>query len=86
MCVHEALNIMMLEELFAAKPGRVAPVPVAVETFHALQQRQMGEAAESGGNSGHGHRRPRVNLLNWDGSGAPAGLFPESNSEGSVER
>jgi hypothetical protein len=30
MCVHEALNIMMLEELFAAKPGRVAPVPVAV--------------------------------------------------------
>ncbi len=52
--------------------GSGAPVPVAVETFHALKQRQRGEDGEPA------DRRSRVNLLNWDGSGAPAGLFPES--------
>jgi nitrate reductase beta subunit len=44
------------------------PVPVAVETFHALKQRQRGE-----GGNGNG----RVNLLNWDGRQALAGMFPE---------
>lgn len=49
------------------------PVPVAVETFHALKQRQTSEhmaANES--------RPSRVNLLNWDGRGAPSGLFPRN--------
>ena len=27
-CVHDALKILMCEELSAAKPGRLAPVPV----------------------------------------------------------
>jgi nitrate reductase beta subunit len=68
--------------------GSGAPVPVAVETFHALQQRQMGETAGAGGPAGRrgrgGGGRSRINLLNWDGSGVPAGLFPESNNEDSV--
>jgi nitrate reductase beta subunit len=54
--------------------GSGAPVPVAVETFHALKQRQNGEDGE------RNHRRDRVNLLNWDGNGAPAGLFPDAES------
>ncbi|MFE1592932.1 nitrate reductase subunit beta [Nocardia sp. NPDC058705] len=47
------------------------PVPVAVETFQALKQRQTSETlgAEAGNTS-------RVNLLNWDGKGAPDGMFP----------
>jgi nitrate reductase beta subunit len=48
----------------------------------------MGEAAGAGGPAGHrgrgGGGRSRINLLNWDGNGVPAGLFPESNSEDSV--
>ncbi|SON61207.1 Respiratory nitrate reductase 2 beta chain [Mycobacterium simulans] len=39
------------------EPG---PMPVAVETFHALR-----------------HRQTQTNLLNWDGRGKPAGLFPD---------
>jgi len=58
--------------------GSGAPVPVAVETFHALQQRQKGETVAAGGHGGH--RRGRVNLLNWDGTGTPPGLFPESRN------
>lgn len=52
------------------------PVPVAVETFHALQHRQTttGMAA----NAGH---PSRVNLLNWDGRGVPAGMFPGDPEE-----
>ena len=48
-------------------PG--APMPVSVETFHALRDRQTSDAG----------RRPRraagarVNLLNWDGKGRPPG-------------
>ncbi|WP_280305754.1 nitrate reductase subunit beta [Nocardia neocaledoniensis] len=44
-----------------------APVPVAVETFHALKQRQTSESIGGGA---------RVNLLNWDGKGRPTGMFP----------
>jgi nitrate reductase beta subunit len=45
------------------------PVPVAVETFHALRDRQTtDDLARSG--------ERRVNLLNWDGHGSPPGLFP----------
>lgn len=48
------------------------PVPVAVETFHALRERQTTD--EMSANASH---PSRVNLLNWDGKGAPAGMFPE---------
>ncbi|MGV0645177.1 nitrate reductase subunit beta [Mycolicibacterium sp. XJ2546] len=47
------------------------PVPVAVETFHALQHRQTAD-----GMAANADRPSRVNLLNWDGRGVPSGLFP----------
>jgi nitrate reductase / nitrite oxidoreductase, beta subunit len=47
------------------------PVPVAVETFHALRQRQTSE-----GMAANAERPSRVNLLNWDGRGVPQGMFP----------
>lgn len=55
--------------MFGEASGR--PVPVAVETFHALKERQTSDAAASDESL-----RGRVNLLNWDGNGAPPGLFP----------
>jgi nitrate reductase beta subunit len=55
--------------MFGEASGR--PVPVAVETFHALKERQTSDAA-----AGDESLRGRVNLLNWDGNGAPPGLFP----------
>ena len=55
---------------FGEASGR--PVPVAVDTFHALRDRQSTDTIASG-SSLHG----RVNLLNWDGRGAPPGLFPD---------
>jgi len=54
---------------FGEASGR--PVPVAVETFHALKDRQAADTAASGESL-----RGRVNLLNWDGNGSPSGLFP----------
>jgi nitrate reductase beta subunit len=60
--------------MFGEASGR--PVPVAVETFHALKERQTSEAAASGE-----ALRGRVNLLNWDGNGAPPGLFPPRDTE-----
>ncbi|MDR7111294.1 nitrate reductase beta subunit [Microbacterium trichothecenolyticum] len=59
--------------MFGEASGR--PVPVAVETFHALKERQTSDAA-AGGES----LRGRVNLLNWDGNGAPPGLFPPKDA------
>ncbi|HEX6234723.1 MAG TPA: nitrate reductase subunit beta [Jiangellaceae bacterium] len=59
---------------FGEASGR--PVPVSVETFHALKDRQTtGQVADP--------ERPgaRVNLLNWDGKGRPAGLFPPQQTE-----
>jgi len=50
---------------FGTSSGR--PVPVAVENFHALANRQSADRPSSPG---------RVNLLNWDGNGSPEGLFP----------
>jgi len=47
------------------------PTPVAVETFHALRDRQTADTATS-----EESLRGRVNLLNWDGNGRPDGLFP----------
>jgi nitrate reductase beta subunit len=55
---------------FGEASGR--PVPVAVETFNALRDRQTSDSAP-----GETTLRGRVNLLNWDGTGAPSGLFPE---------
>ncbi|MGN6244417.1 MAG: nitrate reductase subunit beta [Motilibacteraceae bacterium] len=54
---------------FGEASGR--PVPVSVETFHALKQRQQGE-----GIADPEAPRARVNLLNWDGKGTPEGMFP----------
>jgi len=54
---------------FGEASGR--PVPVSVETFHALRERQQTE-----GIADPGQPRARINLLNWDGKGRPAGLFP----------
>ena len=51
---------------FGEASGR--PVPVSVETFHALRTRQTSDAVADIGD--------RVNLLNWDGKGLPEGLFP----------
>ncbi|MGL3806765.1 nitrate reductase subunit beta [Paeniglutamicibacter sp. R2-26] len=48
-----------------------APTPVAIETFNALRDRQTSETAP-----GSESLRGRVNLLNWDGTGAPDGMFP----------
>ncbi|PZF79366.1 nitrate reductase subunit beta [Jiangella anatolica] len=52
---------------FGEASGR--PVPVAVETFQALKQRQTSDTPP-------GDLSGRVNLLNWDGNGRPDGLFP----------
>jgi nitrate reductase beta subunit len=57
---------------FGEASGR--PVPVAVETFHALKQRQTSE-----GIAQTESMRGRVNLLNWDGVGTPEGLFPPAH-------
>jgi nitrate reductase beta subunit len=59
---------------FGEASGR--PVPVAVETYHALRQRQTSDAP-----TGSEELRGRVNLLNWDGNGAPEGLFPPRHDE-----
>ncbi|MER6558032.1 nitrate reductase subunit beta [Streptomyces sp. NPDC001027] len=54
---------------FGESSGGAAPV--AVENFHALRERQTSESSAAPGD-----RAARVNLLNWDGKGAPPGLFP----------
>ncbi|MFI2752266.1 nitrate reductase subunit beta [Cellulomonas sp. P22] len=53
---------------FGSSSGR--PVRASVETFHALRDRQLGEGPADQG------APTRVNLLNWNGDGAPPGLFP----------
>jgi nitrate reductase beta subunit len=55
---------------FGESSGR--PVPVSVETFHALRARQTSDTIADTAPT-----RGRVNLLNWDGKGRPEGLFPE---------
>ncbi|MEV5831162.1 nitrate reductase subunit beta [Spirillospora sp. NPDC052242] len=45
--------------------------PIAVENFHMLRQRQTADSSVDPAD-----KHERVNLLNWDGKGAPAGLFP----------
>ena len=56
---------------FGEASGR--PMPVSVETFHALKARQTSDQIADPGRPG-----ARVNLLNWDGKGRPDGLFPPS--------
>ena len=51
--------------------GSGAPTPVAVENFHMLRDRQTADSVASPGD-----KAARVNLLNWDGKGAPSGMFP----------
>ncbi|MGW6379197.1 nitrate reductase subunit beta [Rhodococcus sp. NPDC055112] len=57
------------------------PVPVAVETFHALRQRQTTESMGANDSS-----PSRVNLLNWDGKGKPDGMFPSGNGDSGKRR
>ncbi len=52
------------------------PVPIAVETFHALRHRQTAE-----GMAANAERPSRVNLLNWDGRGVPTGMFPDGEQQ-----
>ncbi|MFZ2242460.1 MAG: nitrate reductase subunit beta [Gordonia amarae] len=59
--------------MFGEASGR--PAPVSVETFHALKQRQTSDSA-----AGKSALAGRTNLLNWDGNGVPAGLFPDKES------
>ncbi|RKS78906.1 respiratory nitrate reductase beta subunit [Actinomadura pelletieri DSM 43383] len=60
---------------FGEASGR--PNPIAVENFHMLRQRQTADHPADPADKRH-----RVNLLNWDGKGAPAGLFPERHEPG----
>ncbi|MGC1209930.1 MAG: 4Fe-4S dicluster domain-containing protein, partial [Micromonospora sp.] len=52
------------------------PVPVQVETFHMLRNRQTSDSFTDAGDEPR-----RVNLLNWDGKGTPPGLFPPRPKE-----
>jgi nitrate reductase / nitrite oxidoreductase, beta subunit len=45
--------------------------PIAVESFHALKQRQTSDTFVDPGD-----KTRRVNLLNWDGKGAGERLMP----------
>jgi nitrate reductase / nitrite oxidoreductase, beta subunit len=45
--------------------------PIAVENFHMLATRQLSDTPAAPPT-----KQGRVNLLNWDGKGAPEGLFP----------
>ncbi len=51
--------------------------PIAVENYHALAQRQTADTLVSPADKAN-----RVNLLNWDGKGAPPGLFPTRPEDG----
>ncbi|GAB3700878.1 nitrate reductase subunit beta [Mariniluteicoccus flavus] len=52
--------------------GSGPAMPVAMETFQALKQRQTTDVP-----TGREHLQGRVNLLNWDGNGTPDGMFPK---------
>jgi nitrate reductase beta subunit len=62
--------------------GSGTPTPIAVENFQMLQDRQTADTL-----AGPAGKASRVNLLNWDGKGAPSGLFPpRSDGPGAVDR
>jgi nitrate reductase beta subunit len=56
-------------EIFGEGSGSLTPI--AVENFQMLQDRQTSDTL-----AGPAGKGSRVNLLNWDGKGAPTGLFP----------
>ena len=56
-------------EIFGEGSGSLTPI--AVENFQMLQDRQTSDTMASPTD-----KAARVNLLNWDGKGAPTGLFP----------
>jgi nitrate reductase beta subunit len=60
---------------FGESSGGVTPV--AVENFHLLKTRQTSDTIVDPAD-----KASRVNLLNWDGKGAPAGLFPPRHESG----
>ncbi len=62
---------------FGEASGRIAPV--AVESFHVLAERQRADQHAEVTDPDAPPRR--VNLLNWDGRGRPAGLFPPRQEE-----
>jgi nitrate reductase beta subunit len=64
---------------FGEASGR--PVPVSIETFHALKQRQS-----TSGFADPEDKGSRINLLNWDGKGRPAGLFPPARRTDGEDR
>jgi len=53
------------------------PVPVDVENFHMLRERQSADTVAA-----PRAKHTRVNLLNWDGRGRPEGLFPPRRTDG----
>jgi nitrate reductase / nitrite oxidoreductase, beta subunit len=59
--------------------GSGGPVPIAVENFAMLRDRQTADTFASPDD-----KASRVNLLNWDGKGIPSGMFPPR--EGSPTR
>jgi nitrate reductase / nitrite oxidoreductase, beta subunit len=56
--------------------GSGPPVPIAVENFQMLSNRQTSDTMASPGD-----KAARVNLLNWDGKGTPQGLFPPTPAD-----
>jgi nitrate reductase / nitrite oxidoreductase, beta subunit len=60
--------------------GSGAPTPIAVENFAMLQNRQTADSL-----AGPEGKSSRVNLLNWDGKGAPLGMFPPRQDRGAEE-
>jgi nitrate reductase beta subunit len=56
-------------EIFGEGSGSLTPL--AVENFRMLQDRQTSDTIAAPED-----KAARVNLLNWDGKGAPEGLFP----------
>ena len=60
---------------FGESSGR--PQPIAIENFNMLRERQTTDTIVATGD-----KAARVNLLNWDGRGRPAGLFPATGADG----
>jgi nitrate reductase beta subunit len=61
--------------------GSGPSVPIAVENFQMLANRQTSDSMASPDD-----KRARVNLLNWDGKGTPQGLFPPPPDVEPVDR
>jgi len=61
--------------------GSGGPIPIAVENFQMLKDRQTSDTVDE-----HRDYRPgRTNLLNWDGRGKPEGLFPKGDDDETPE-